>query len=310
MQLIRSLDTYHAQRPLSLAIGNFDGLHRGHRAVVERMLAVAAREDLAPAVLTFEPHPRRFFAPTSPSFRLQTLHDKLSQLRAMGVQQVFALRFNRAMASLTAPQFLQGLLHEQMQVRAVITGEDFVFGQGRGGDVSMLRQWGRETGVITEQVAAVEMDGVVCSSTSVREALALGDMGRAQALLGRRYSLSGPVRHGDKRGRELGFPTANILPPAPMKLPRHGVYAVRVHRAGQSWGGVANLGVRPTVAQGARPQLEVHLFDFSGDLYGQRLRVDFVAHVRDEKRFDSLPALTHQIALDCARAQHQLQDHS
>lgn len=308
MQLTRSLENYHPARPLALAIGNFDGLHRGHQAVVGRMLALAKAQQLCPAILTFEPHPRRFFAPSTPSFRLQTLHDKLAQLRGMGVEQVFALRFDARMAALKAEDFLQEMLYRQMQVRAVVTGENFVFGQGRSGDMAMLQRWGAAQGVHAEPVAPVMVEGQVCSSTAVRETLAGGDMARARALLARPYSMSGPVRHGDKRGRTLGFATANIVPSASMKLPRFGVYAVTVQHGGQRLRGVANLGVRPSVVHAGRAQLEVHLFDFTGDVYGQKLRVELHAHLRDEKRFDSLPALTHQIAQDAQQARAVLEE--
>lgn len=307
MQLIRSLDDYRADAPLALAIGNFDGLHCGHQAVIAQMQAVAEQQGLLPAILTFEPHPRRFFAPSLPGFRLQTLHDKLGMLRAMGVQRVFALRFNAAMAGRTAEQFLR-MLRQQMGVQAVITGENFVFGKDRAGDMALLRAWGREHGMQAQAMAPVTVAGEACSSTRVRDALAAGNMGLTAALLGRAYSLGGRVRHGDKRGRELGYPTANILPSPVMKLPRYGVYAVTATCGARRWQGVANLGVRPSVVHAGRPQLEVHLFEMTGDLYGQRLRVDFHAHLRDEKRFDSLPALTHQIALDAQQARQRLKE--
>lgn len=300
MQLIRHLSDYMPQRPVALAIGNFDGLHLGHRAVLNRVLEKARAFELAPAVLTFEPHPRRYFAPDAPAFRLQTLHDKLAMLRELGVEYVFALRFDAAMAGRDAEAFL-ALLRERMQARAIITGANFVFGRARGGDTTFLNQWGAAHGVITEQLAPVTVGGAVCSSTALREALGQGDMTRATALLGRPYSMTGRVRRGDQRGRTLGYATANVIPPAVMKLPRYGIYAVRVATALGTHVGVASLGIRPMFAL-KRPQLEVHLFDFAGDLYGQKLRVDYLQHLRDEKRFDSLAALTHQMGEDAAQA--------
>lgn len=310
MQLIRHLKRTTAMPPVALAIGNFDGLHVGHQAVLARMLEVAKTDGLVPAVLTFEPHPRRFFAPTAPLFRLETVRDKLARLRESGVARVFAPHFNAEFAALAAEDFLQRVLLEQLGARAIITGENFGFGRARSGTIATLRTWGAAHSVRTEQVAPVTVGNEVCSSTAIRHALGEGDMARARALLGRHYQINGRVVHGQARGRGLGFPTANIVPAPQLKLPRYGVYAVRV-RLGNHWrDGVANLGVRPTVVNTTRPQFEVHLFDYTGDLYGQRLEVALIAHLRDEKRFDSLAALTHQIAQDAIAARQCLQEQS
>jgi riboflavin kinase/FMN adenylyltransferase len=308
MQLIRDLNDYTPTMPLALAIGNFDGLHLGHRAVLARMMEAAQAQGLGRALLTFEPHPRRFFAPDAPPFRLQTLHDKLADLQALGVEYVFALRFNAAFAGRTAEDFLT-LLEARMRVRAVVTGENFVFGRGRGGDAALLEQWGAAHGITIHAVPPVAVGGQVCSSTTVRAALERGEMTAAAALLGHPYAMTGRVRHGDKRGRELGYPTANILPPVGMKLPRFGIYAMRVRVDGQAHGAVASLGIRPMFAL-ARPQLEVHLLDYAGDLYGKKLRVEYGRHLRDEKRFDSLAALTQQMGEDAAMARQWLQENA
>lgn len=309
MQLIRSLAHYPADRPLALAIGNFDGLHCGHRAVIARMQAIAAQHALVPAVLTFEPHPRRFFAPQVPAFRLEPVNAKLRHLRALGIARVFALRFHAGFAALDAGDFLDRILRDGLQARAVVTGENFVFGKDRGGDATLLRRWGLENAISTEQLPAVTLEGEICSSTAVRRALAAGDMAKAALLLGRAYRIDGRVVAGAARGRGFGYPTANIPLWPRLKLPHYGVYAVTTRVGGRRYGGVANLGVRPTVAHNAPPVLEVHLFDYSGDLYGRRLEIEMHAFIRPETRFDSLAALTRQIAADADAARRLLKEY-
>lgn len=307
MQLIRSLADYHADAPVALAIGNFDGLHQGHQAVLARMHALAAEDGLVPAVLTFEPHPRQFFAPNAPAFRLQTRRDKLAGLAGHGVAKIFALKFNAAFAGQSAEDFLQKVLRGKMNARAVITGENFSYGKARSGDIAQLRAWGEKHGIRTEQLKPVIAEGDVCSSTAVRSALEVGDMKHAGALLGRPYSISGRVLHGEKKGRELGFPTANLALAKGLKAPRYGVYAVAVQVDGATHRGVASFGVRPTLNETTEPLLESHLFDFAGDLYGKRLRVLLHQHLRDEKRFDSLAALKHQMDDDARTARQILE---
>jgi riboflavin kinase/FMN adenylyltransferase len=302
MQLIRHLSQYIADRPVALAIGNFDGLHRGHRAVLARMQAIAREDGLATAVLTFEPHPRQFFAPGSPPFRLQSRRDKWAGLTELGVEKLFALKFNAGFAGQSAEDFLERVLRQSMKAMAVITGENFSYGKGRSGDIAQLKAWGVQHGIRTEQLAPVIAQGDVCSSTAVRAAIEVGDMHHAAALLGRPYRLSGRVQHGAKEGAKLGYPTANIAPQAGLKLPRLGIYAVRVQHAGGMHDGVASLGVRPTLNPLPKPLLEVHLFDFAGDLYGKRLQVELHQHLRDEKHFDSIDALKAQMGEDAQLA--------
>lgn len=305
MKLIRYPHTQSSPAPSAVAIGNFDGLHKGHQAVLAAMQTGA--EGLVPSVLTFEPHPRRLFAPAAPAFRLEPLRSKLRRLREAGVQQVFAPRFDKQFAAMTAEDFMLRVLHDQLNAKLVVTGENFAFGAGRAGNIAMLRAFGERHGMQVMTVAPVMAEGEICSSTSIRHALGLGHMAHAQALLGRPYSISGRVVHGDQRGRQLGFATANLLLPHWLKLPLYGVYAVRVQVQGHAaythpLTGVANLGVRPTVAAHGPPSLEVHLFDFHGDIYGYKLQVELLQHLRGEKKFDSLAALTHQIAEDSEKA--------
>lgn len=284
-----------------VAIGNFDGVHRGHGALIERLAESARQMGLVPTVLTFEPHPREFFAPDSAPARLTTLREKLELLADCGVVQVMVCRFNAEFAALSAAQFVDRVLVQSLQVRHLIVGDDFRFGQGRQGDFAFLQAAGNRLGFGVESLGSIVVDGERVSSSGVREALAAGDMERAVRLLGRPYIIDGRVVHGDQVGRQLGFSTANIrIKHNP--LPMTGVFAVEVRGLGQAMlPGVANLGIRPTLG-GTRPLLEVHLFDFDCDIYGAHLSVRFVHKLRDEQRFPNLAALQAQIARDAAAA--------
>ena len=287
--------------PTALAIGNFDGVHRGHAALLNRLVDAAHGAGLPATILTFEPHPREFFAPASAPARLTTLREKLELLSDAGVAQVMVCRFNADFAALSAQQFVDGVLLNGLRTRHLIIGDDFRFGKGRAGDFAMLQAAGERSGFTVEAMGSVTLDGGRVSSSSVREALAAGDMEQAAALLGRPYVIDGSVRHGEKVGRQLGFATANIrIKHNP--LPMSGVFAVEVSGIdGQLLPGVANLGIRPTVG-GIRPILEVHLFDFDRDIYGAHLSVRFVHKLRNEQRFPNLDALKAQIALDAVAA--------
>ena len=287
--------------PTALAIGNFDGVHRGHAALLNRLVDAAHGAGLPATILTFEPHPREFFAPASAPARLTTLREKLELLSDAGVAQVMVCRFNADFAALSAQQFVDRVLLNGLRTRHLIIGDDFRFGKGRAGDFAMLQAAGERSGFTVEAMGSVTLDGGRVSSSSVREALAVGDMEQAAALLGRPYVIDGSVRHGEKVGRQLGFATANIrIKHNP--LPMSGVFAVEVSGIdGQLLPGVANLGIRPTVG-GIRPILEVHLFDFDRDIYGAHLSVRFVHKLRNEQRFPNLDALKAQIALDAVAA--------
>lgn len=287
--------------PTVLAIGNFDGVHRGHAALVDRLVAKAAVLDLPPTVLTFEPHPREYFSPESAPARLTTLREKLELLAEAGAVQAMVCRFNRSFAALTAEQFVSQVLVRGLLVRHLIIGDDFRFGSGRKGDFALLRSAGERHGFGVEAMDSVLVEGERVSSSGVRHALADGDMERAARLLGRPYIIDGRVVHGDKIGRQLGFNTANIrIKHNP--LPMTGVFAVEVSGLGdRPRPGVANLGIRPTLG-GTRPLLEVHLFDFDRDIYGAHLSVRFVHKLRDERRFPNFDALKVQIAADAAAA--------
>ncbi len=287
--------------PVVLAVGNFDGVHLGHAALLRQLVEASAQRGLTPTVLSFEPHPREFFSPASAPARLSTFREKLELLADNGVQQTMICRFNARFAALSAEQFVQQVLVDALQVRHLIIGDDFRFGRGRQGDFRLLQTSGMAAGFTVEAMGSVTVDGERVSSSGVRRALAAGDMAHAAKLLGRPYMMDGQVSHGDKIGRQLGFATANIrIKHNP--LPMTGVFAVEVAGLGErALPGVANLGVRPTVG-GTRPLLEVHLFDFDRDIYGAHISVRFVQKLRDEQRFPNFDALKAQIAADAAAA--------
>lgn len=287
--------------PSAVAIGNFDGVHRGHAALLMHLVDAARAAVLPATILTFEPHPREFFAPESAPARLSTLREKLELLAEAGVEQVMVCRFNAKFAALSAQQFIDSVLVAGLRTRHLIIGDDFRFGKARVGDFSLLQSAGAVAGFSVEAMSSVTVDGERASSSAVRKALAAGDMAQAASLLGRPYVIDGSVRHGDKIGRQLGFATANIrIKHNP--LPMSGVFAVEVAGLGDKpLPGVANLGIRPTLG-GTRPLLEVHLFDFERDIYGAHLSVRFVHKLRNEQRFPNLDALKAQIAADAAAA--------
>lgn len=291
----------------AVTIGNFDGVHVGHQAMLARVRSVGAARGLAACALTFEPHPKEVFTPDQAPVRLTSLREKLELLGNEGLERTHIEHFTRAFASLTPEVFVERVLVRTLAARWVMVGEDFRFGARRGGDVATLRDLGERHGFAVETMGTVTQDGVRVSSSAVREALAAGELDHARRLLGRRYSISGRVVHGDKLGRTLGFATANIQLKH-NRPPLQGIFAVRLHgAAGAVLDSVASLGVRPTVkAAGARAVLEVHVFDFAGDLYGRHVRVEFVSKIRDEEKYEGLEALKRQIALDCSEARRIL----
>ena len=285
--------------PLALTIGNFDGVHRGHQAMLSRLIEGAEDLGLVPAVLTFEPHPREFFAPSTAPPRLSALRAKLEAFRAYGVAVTVIERFDARLASHSPEAFIHEVLEKGLNARWVLVGDDFRFGKGRSGDIALLRSKARQFSV--EGMRTVAVDAERASSTAIRAALADGDLAHAAQLLGRPFAISGRVAHGDKLGRHLGFPTANV--PLKRKPPLTGVFAVRVHGlAPAPLTGVASLGVRPTVKADARPLLEVFIFDFDDAIYGRRIVVEFLRKLRDEERYADLPTLTRQIRADAEQA--------
>ena len=298
---------YPPGMPHAVTIGNFDGLHLGHQAMLTRLLDVARARELPSCVLSFEPHPREFFTPAQAPARLSSLREKAEMLRGRGIDRLHVFRFNRAFSSLSADQFIEQVLVRTLQARYVLVGDDFRFGAKRAGDFSLLERAGRQFGFDAEFLPTVEVGGERSSSTAVRAALAAGELEHAARLLGRPYSISGRVVHGDKLGRDIGFPTANIQLKH-NRPPLLGIFAVELYGLnGQPLPGVASLGVRPTVkGADAAPVLEVHLFDFSADIYNRRVRVDFLHKLRDEEKYPDLPSLVAQIGRDVDNAKRFL----
>jgi riboflavin kinase/FMN adenylyltransferase len=288
-------DTPH----LALTIGNFDGVHRGHQSMLQRLTEAAEDLELPPAVLTFDPHPREFFAKGAAPPRLSGLRAKLEQFAARGVAHVYIAHFDARLAGLTAEEFVERILVERLGTRWVLVGDDFRFGRGRAGDLALLRA--KAASFSVEAMPTVSVEGERVSSSAVRAALDRGELEHATRLLGRPYAITGRVAHGDKRGRNLGFPTANV--PLRHKPALSGVFAVRVHGLGESpRTGVASLGVRPTVTSGGKPLLEVFVFDFDEAVYGRRVTVEFLHKLRDEERYPDLTALVRQMHVDADQA--------
>ena len=290
MQVFRHFPQVAA--PQAMAIGNFDGMHLGHQALLRQLMAYAQTYRITPAVMTFEPHPREFFMPQNAPARLASMREKLEYFAECGVRNVYVQRFNQAFAAQSPAAFMQ-VLRERLHANVVMVGEDFCFGARRAGSVQTLI----ENGFNVIPLPEVQLGGERVSSTLVRDALAAGDFTKAQSLLGRPYSISGKVVHGAKLGRQLGFPTANVH----MRHERPaltGVYAVKLNNLPA----VANLGVRPTLEGIPKLKLEVHVFDFSGNLYDQHVHVQFCHKLRDEMKFAGLDALKAQIAVDVAQA--------
>jgi riboflavin kinase/FMN adenylyltransferase len=291
-----------ATRPNAITIGNFDGVHLGHQAMLARLSARAIAVGALPTVLTFEPHPREIFTPHDAPTRLTSLREKLEILRRLGVAHVHVCRFTRDFAALSAEDFVERILVRGLQARHVLVGDDFRFGARRTGDIQLLRDLGERHGFVAETLDTVEAAGQRASSTAVREALASGDMALAAQMLGRPYSISGRVIGGDQLGRKIGYPTANIQLKH-NRPPVSGIFAVRAQGLEQpDWPGVASLGTRPTVHANGKPTLEVHLFDFNQSIYRAHLRVEFLHKLRDEAKFPNMSELIAQIDRDAQQA--------
>jgi riboflavin kinase / FMN adenylyltransferase len=308
MRLFRhTTDLPDDARGAVVALGNFDGVHLGHREVVARAGAIAREQGRPLGVVTFEPHPRSLFRPDDPPFRLTPLRPKAHALEALGVDLLYVLHFDRSLSEKSAADFVAQILVGDLGIAHAVAGWDFVFGHKRGGDMKLLRDEGLRHGFGVEEIRPVEGGGAVVSSTRVRELLQAGDARAAASLLGRPWEVDGHVQHGDARGRELGWPTAN-LELGDYLRPGYGIYAVRaaIDEAQPVWrDGVANLGIRP-MWRTEEPLLEAHLFDFAGDLYGRVLRVQLVERLRQEAKFTDIEALKAQIAQDALDAKAAL----
>jgi len=294
-----------ALRGAVIALGNFDGFHRGHQAVVAHARAIAQAEARPLIVATFSPHPSRIFRPDTPFFRLTTLDQRERLFATAGADAILVFTFDRAMAAVSADDFITDWLVARFGAAVVVTGQDFTFGSGRSGDIALLRTRGVQLGLRAEAVGAVSDAEGPISSSRIRDALQNGDCETATRLMTRPFAIEGVVEHGDKLGRSIGYPTANI-PFDRYLRPRFGIYAVRGHMPdGRVVGGAANLGIRPTFDP-PKELFEPHFFDFSGDLYGHTIEVDLIHYIRPEAKFDSLDALVAQIEADCTEAKRIL----
>jgi riboflavin kinase/FMN adenylyltransferase len=287
-----------------VAIGNFDGVHRGHRLVIDKAIARARAKGRPAAALTLEPHPRSYFRPQEPLFRLSDEATKLRLLSAAGLDGALVLTFNASLANMPADEFVDRILLERIAVSGVAVGFDFHFGKDRGGSPQFLAEKGAQRGFAVEIAPPFEDEGRPVSSGTIRNALSAGRVVEAAELLGYPWFVTGTVIHGEKRGRTLGYPTANVRLDPACGL-KHGIYAVRVWTDGRSLGGVASFGVRPQFDNGA-PLLEIFIFDFDGDLYGQTMDIAFVGWVRPEDRFESVETLIRQMDDDSRKAREAL----
>ncbi len=307
MKVFRGLPNADARRPCALTIGNFDGMHRGHRALLARVQEAAKRLGIDATVMTFEPHPREFFAglagdPSRAPARIANLRDKLQALAGAGVDRVIVEHFNAAFAALTAEAFIKDVLVDGLQVKWLIVGDDFCFGAKRAGNFAMLREAGRQFGFEVVALQTVMHEGDRISSSAVRRVLQGNDFPRVAELLGQPYAITGRVVHGKKLGRTIGFPTLNLRI-AHKRPALSGIFVVQVHGlAEQPLPAVASMGIRPTVEDNGRVLLEVHLFDFSAQCYGKLIRVEFLHKLRDEEKYDDLATLTKAIDADAAAA--------
>jgi riboflavin kinase/FMN adenylyltransferase len=307
MKVFHGLPNAASRAPCALTIGNFDGVHRGHQALLAQVCQAAERLGVEPAVMTFEPHPREFLAQMSGDYsrapnRIANLRDKLGSLAASGIKRVIVEHFNKQFASLSPESFTKDILVDGLHVKWLMVGEDFCYGSKRAGNVAMLKQAGEQYGFEVHALPAVLSTGTRISSSAVRKALAVGDFTEAERLLGHPYAMSGHVVHGQKLGRTIGFPTANLRI-THQRPALNGIFVVQVHGLALTpVSGVASLGLRPTVETDGRTVLEVHLFDYEEVCYGKLVRVEFLQKLRDVEKFDDLSQLSSAIEQDVQQA--------
>jgi riboflavin kinase/FMN adenylyltransferase len=307
MDFVRGLRNLRQRHRHCVAtIGNFDGIHLGHQAIIRQLLAVARGAALPAVVILFEPQPAEYFQPDRAPPRLTRWREKLEYLDTLGVDRVVCLVFNAALAELPARDFVARVLVERLGIRHIVVGDDFRFGKARAGDFALLWEMGLAHGFSLERAESITLIGERVSSTAVRLALARGDLAKARTLLGRDYSIGGRIVHGEKRGRSLGFATANVNLKR-LRSPVHGIFAARVRglQADTALPAVAYVGPRPAFG-GSRDLLEVHIFDFAKDCYGRYVRVELIEKLRDDRHFDTVEALRQQIARDAMNARHLL----
>jgi riboflavin kinase/FMN adenylyltransferase len=299
MSVKEELSRFSPKKDTLLTIGVFDGVHLGHKHLISRLKGLARKQGFASGVITFPQHPQEVLSPQTRLPWLTGLEPRIALLKNEGVDFVVPLSFTRQLANLSPERFL-GLLKEHLRMRGLVVGPDFALGKNREGDTSALRRLGREMGFSITVVPPLSIDGGVVSSTAIRQALAKGDMKEVEKLLGRPFRLEGRVVGGDKRGRKLGFPTANLETAPGLALPTGGVYACRAYLNGKAYSAMTNIGSHPTFG-GGKQLIEAYLLDYKGDLYGRELALDFIGRLRDEKKFDTAEQLEEQIAEDVRR---------
>ena len=302
MRLFHGTENAEIRRPTVLTLGVFDGLHLGHQLIMKTVVERARATNAVPTVITFEPHPRAVLHPESAPPLLQTLDQKIEAMGVLGIEQTIVIHFDKAFSQIRAEDFLRDVVVDRLQAKEVYLGRGFFFGHNREGNIDLLRRVSGELGFVADEVPEVRLRGKRIGSTRIRELLSEGRVNLARRMLGRPYGVEGPVARGDARGVALGFPTANVQPHNRV-IPRRGVYVTATLIEGQWRRSVTNIGVRPTFGDANEPSVETHVMNWSGDLYGDVLRVRFLYRLRDEKKFGSLDELKAQIARDVERAQ-------
>ena len=303
MKIFHDLENANIAKPTVLTLGVFDGLHLGHQAIMKKVVERASATGAMATAITFDPHPRSVLHPESAPPLLQTLDQRLANLEVLGIEQAIVVKFDEAFASQPAQNFLHDVVHDLLHAREVYLGKGFAFGQGRGGNIDLLRGMSAELGFIADEVDEVQVRGMRVSSSRIRELLADGRVNLARRMLGRPYGVEGVVIRGERRGHTIGFPTANLKAHNRV-IPKFGVYATATLIDGVWRRGVTNIGVRPTFGDELEPSIETHLSDFNGDLYGDALRVRFLHRIRDERRFGGIDELVAQIRRDSDRARN------
>ena len=301
MKIFHGTDNAGIARGTVLTLGVFDGLHLGHQRIMQTVVERAAAIDAVPTVITFDPHPRAVLYPENAPPLLQTLDQRLANFEVLGIRQAIVIRFDKEFASIDAETFLRDIVYERLQAREVYLGKGFFFGRNRGGNIELLRRMSRELGFHADEVDEVRLRGQRISSSKIRRILAEGKVNLARRMLGRPYGVEGQIIHGFKRGREIGFPTANLKPHNRV-IPKFGVYATATLINNQWRRSITNVGVRPTFEGDNEPSIESYIFDFDGDLYGDVLRVRFLHRIRDERKFGGIDELRAQIEKDTRRA--------
>ncbi|MDI1242272.1 MAG: bifunctional riboflavin kinase/FAD synthetase [bacterium] len=306
MKIFHGTENANIQKPTVLTLGVFDGLHLGHQRIMQTVVDRAKAASALATAITFDPHPRAVLHPESAPPLLQTLDQRLSNLEVLGIDQAIVIPFDRDFASNPAENFLREIVHDRLQAKEVYLGKGFAFGKGRGGNIDLLRKMSQELGFIADEVPEIVLRGQRISSSKIRRLLSEGRVNLARRMLGRPYGIEGVIVRGDRRGHTIGFPTANLRPQNRV-IPKFGVYATATLVEGAWRRSITNVGVRPTFGQDLEPSIESYIFDFTGDLYGDVLRVRFLHRIRDERKFNGIDELKAQIAGDSARALNYFQ---